>query len=327
MSALSTHEFSEMFTRQYQKCLLIDVQSPLSMLKITGAIQRSHLSHYATHSHDINDLLSAISDCRTNSVDYFIFYDENGQSNGNAAQLAMLVDHYTDKQGCFIVNGIDDILLNYQHLIDMPNVPVPQITELRELQKNLIQSVWYPLKAQYKDFPRQILDNIYLSGKEGATPEHMKQYKIDVVIRIGFFLEQHDTVCHSYKLEDVSHENIESIFDETSYILKQCQINNKNALVHCHAGVSRSSTIILYYMMKYLSYSLKDAFEHTFKKRPIIRPNEGFAQTLIKKEMELFNKNTLDVCWMSYDYNIYREYLEFQMRAHLQDEAVDIKMD
>ena len=334
MSALSVNEFLELYTRQYQNCLLIDVQSPLSLLKLSGAIKRAHLSHYlnwdSIDQNIISDILLALSDCRTTAVNYFIFYDEQGTSTGQSARLAMLIDHYSIKQACFITGGIDAIEKDHPHFVDNPNEQIKEISELRKQQHDLILQVWYPLKSEFRDYPRSIINNVYLSGKDGASYDNIQKYEIDVVIRIGFFDEMIDNcVYHSYPLEDTNDEKIDSIFEETSSIIQQCYLQNKRVLVHCHAGVSRSSTIILYYMMKYLDFTLKDAFDHCFSKRPIVRPNEGFAKTLQSYEKVLrsdLKQPSIDLCYMSYDYNIYREYLEFKIRTNsIIDEAIDFE--
>jgi protein-tyrosine phosphatase len=59
-------------------------------------------------------------------------------------------------------------------------------------------------------------------------------------------------------------------------------------LVHCHAGVSRSSTIVISYLMrKYINFSLNDALKFVKSKRPIIKPNKGFMKQLQKYEDKL----------------------------------------
>ncbi len=47
-------------------------------------------------------------------------------------------------------------------------------------------------------------------------------------------------------------------------------------LVHCQAGVSRSSTVVLYYMMRALRMSLRVAHERLLSVRGIARPNDDF---------------------------------------------------
>ena len=58
-------------------------------------------------------------------------------------------------------------------------------------------------------------------------------------------------------------------------------------LVHCVAGVSRSSSLILGYLIKYERMKLRDAFLHLRNLRPVVRPNSGFFAQLLDFEKEL----------------------------------------
>ena len=51
-------------------------------------------------------------------------------------------------------------------------------------------------------------------------------------------------------------------------------------LVHCYAGVSRSATIIIAYLMKVRGLSYPEAVGSVHRSRPIIKPNIGFVQQL-----------------------------------------------
>lgn len=64
-------------------------------------------------------------------------------------------------------------------------------------------------------------------------------------------------------------------------------------LVHCVAGVSRSATFCIAYLMKYLQMTLLEAYNHVKLKRPIIKPNCGFFRQLIEYEKILFDINTV----------------------------------
>ena len=62
-------------------------------------------------------------------------------------------------------------------------------------------------------------------------PEKFKYYKIDII--------------------DRENENIRKYFDETNNFINESIKNNGNILVHCQAGISRSTSIIIAYLMKY----------------------------------------------------------------------------
>ncbi|KAF9522497.1 protein-tyrosine phosphatase-like protein [Crepidotus variabilis] len=66
-------------------------------------------------------------------------------------------------------------------------------------------------------------------------------------------------------------------------------------LVHCCAGVSRSPTLVVAYLMKKRGMSLRDALGHVVKIRPQVSPNSGFIQQLKDMEVELRGVSTLDV--------------------------------
>lgn len=69
-------------------------------------------------------------------------------------------------------------------------------------------------------------------------------------------------------------------------------------------------------MIKYLDMKLIDAWNETYKIRPIIRPNSGFARALQFYEQEHFGvtESTMDVYWMSESYLYYIEYVDVMYR-------------
>lgn len=57
-------------------------------------------------------------------------------------------------------------------------------------------------------------------------------------------------------------------------------------LVHCAAGVSRSTTAVVAYLMKTEGLDVEAALRQVRAKRPFVDPNEGFmAQLALYKEM------------------------------------------
>ncbi|CAF1322150.1 unnamed protein product [Didymodactylos carnosus] len=94
-------------------------------------------------------------------------------------------------------------------------------------------------------------------------------------------------------LRDLSETNIKEHFQSTNDFLRTCYSKNEKVLCHCHAGISRSATVVLAYLMKYHSYTFEQAYYYLSEKRIIICPNIGFLKQLVEYEHDL-SKDTSD---------------------------------
>jgi predicted protein tyrosine phosphatase len=77
-------------------------------------------------------------------------------------------------------------------------------------------------------------------------------------------------------------------FDEACRFIDQARAQHGTVLVHCQAGVSRSASIVLCYLMRNNEWTLRQALEHVWRTRPFVLPNAGFFDQLLEVERQLF---------------------------------------
>ena len=106
----------------------------------------------------------------------------------------------------------------------------------------------------------EIIPHLYISNWDSSNDiTKLENNNIEAVITIET-RNKPTSILDYYKknnihflflyLDDYPNENIYKYFDISYKFIKDHISKNKNVLVHCHAGVSRSSTLILNYMLR-----------------------------------------------------------------------------
>ena len=88
---------------------------------------------------------------------------------------------------------------------------------------------------------------------------------------------------------DVEHFDLEDYFDEASKFIHD-SLKVTNTLVHCMAGISRSTTLLIAYLIRYRGMKSDDALSHVRSRRSIVNPNPGFWNQLKQYEKILFQR-------------------------------------
>lgn len=78
-----------------------------------------------------------------------------------------------------------------------------------------------------------------------------------------------------------------TLYSKCCSIAEEARINNKVVLVHCMAGISRSVTITIAYLMKFHRMSMNRAYQYLKDMRPAISPNLNFMGQLVEFERSL----------------------------------------
>lgn len=89
---------------------------------------------------------------------------------------------------------------------------------------------------------------------------------------------------------DFETQNISQYFAESFEFIENALAQNEHnrVLVHCNAGISRSASFIIAYLLqKRVFKRYKDAYNYVKKARPVIEPNRGFEKQLISFEKRI----------------------------------------
>eukprot|EP00347_Sterkiella_histriomuscorum_P004360 403360750 len=89
------------------------------------------------------------------------------------------------------------------------------------------------------------------------------------------------------KVQDFEYENLLLHFNNGLDFIKEGLQSGGVVFVHCNAGVSRSASFIIAYLMRELDYEFQTAHDFVKQKRPQVFPNKGFLRQLKQYEYDL----------------------------------------
>lgn len=133
----------------------------------------------------------------------------------------------------------------------------------------------------------RILDHIYLGSDVIAkNREILRQRGITHVLNcVGFVCPEYfrnELVYKTLWLQDSPSEDITSILYDVFDYFEDIREQNGRVLVHCCHGVSRSTSLVIAYLMWKEGQSFDDAFQHVKAARGVTNPNVGFACQLLQ---------------------------------------------
>ncbi|KAG5493193.1 hypothetical protein GH5_01933 [Leishmania sp. Ghana 2012 LV757] len=142
-----------------------------------------------------------------------------------------------------------------------------------------------------KLYPDEIVPYLYCGSLRSAQSQ-MVYRKLDItfLLTVGRQLVPVPPEGGRHKVivvDDIPGADIRTSFREAVEFIEESQSQKKGCLVHCFAGLSRSATtVIAYLMMK--GMRMDEAYLVTKKGRPSILPNKGFFDQLLELDNELY---------------------------------------
>lgn len=161
----------------------------------------------------------------------------------------------------------DGLYIQYVQPHTSPGMVIDEKPDLQmaELRKGLFVSSQDPAADKSLLFKHGVTHILNVAGLQNFFPNDF-EYK-------------------SLMLFDTPEVQIRDVFEECFNFIDTALCNGGNVLVHCNAGVSRSVTIVLAYVMEKEKIGLSQVLNELKKIRPQVKPNTGFM-----KELNAFEK-------------------------------------
>ncbi|XP_062412951.1 dual specificity protein phosphatase 22-B [Sardina pilchardus] len=159
----------------------------------------------------------------------------------------------------------------------------------------------------------KILPDLYLGNfKDARDREQLAKHNITHILSIhdtaAPILQEMTYLC--IPAADLPTQNLTQHFKESIVFMHECRLKGEGCLVHCLAGVSRSVTLVVAYIMTVTGLGWQEALAAVRAARPCAGPNQGF-----QRQLQAFDQNEAQ----QYRDWLRREYKEnpFEDEEHL----------
>lgn len=140
--------------------------------------------------------------------------------------------------------------------------------------------------------PTRILPFLYLGSQHDANNKQLLQdYNVTYELNVSLSCPKPDFMQDSHfmriPVNDNFSEKLLPYFNEAFNFIDKVREGGGCVLVHCLAGISRSATVAIAYVMKHLRLSFEEAYMYVKNRRPTISPNINFVGQLAELDRQL----------------------------------------
>uniref|UniRef100_T1JDA7 Dual specificity protein phosphatase n=1 Tax=Strigamia maritima TaxID=126957 RepID=T1JDA7_STRMM len=142
-------------------------------------------------------------------------------------------------------------------------------------------------------FPVEILPHLFLgnaknSSDQAALEKYHIKYILNVTANLPNTFEQDPSIKYlKIPISDHLSQNLATFFPDAIAFIDEARRQQLGVLVHCLAGISRSVTITVAYLMHSQNLSLNDAYDFVKQRKANISPNFNFMGQLLDFEHQL----------------------------------------
>lgn len=141
--------------------------------------------------------------------------------------------------------------------------------------------------------PNQIIKGLYLGGTCSRHPDVLRYLGIKNILSVNSEEKAYlKGEFNNMKLgwDDSLNQKLFPQIDKAYRFIDSKLKKGEKVLVNCFAGISRSASAVIYYIMKKFKFSYDEAFILVKSKRRIVQPNPGF-----EKQLREYDKKRLKV--------------------------------
>lgn len=133
------------------------------------------------------------------------------------------------------------------------------------------------------DLAYEVVPGLFIGSQDVAYNfQQLERHKISFILNVAVgvpLIDYENIKCKLMPLYDLPEFNIAVSFETATKFIAD-SIAKGAVLVHCNAGISRSSAIIAAFLIKEKKMTLEAAIELIKKARPAAKPNAGFMKQL-----------------------------------------------
>lgn len=145
---------------------------------------------------------------------------------------------------------------------------------------------------------RQIEPFLFLGGYRAVRrPDWLAEDGITHVLNVRescrFDLAERVKLLHR-PLSDEGLSSLKEALEECCAFIEEARTNGGACLVHCHAGVNRSASIVLAYLMLRTGRNFREAFELVAKSAEGVHPHPEYFRQLQLMDQQHYGAISLD---------------------------------
>lgn len=148
---------------------------------------------------------------------------------------------------------------------------------------------FYQSQSQHDEFSHmsRVLENLFIGGWSNASSrEELRHFNIKRILNAAgelpnvFIAASTITYKKFTWSDDPFTDNISGDLHTAADFIHEALEAKEPILVHCAMGISRSTTCVIAYLIKYKGLTYDEALNLISKSRPIVRPNFAYVESL-----------------------------------------------